>query len=69
MPSGSLVLSRIPYDPSPLHDLDVSSQSTIILLQIVMRDRDTGRSRGFGFVTFADAAGADAAVGSLNESE
>ncbi len=32
----------------------------------VINDRDTGRSRGFGFVTFADAASADAAIEAMN---
>lgn len=34
-----------------------------------MRDRDTGRSRGFGFVTFADGAQAEAAISGLNDQE
>jgi RNA recognition motif-containing protein len=34
-----------------------------------MRDRDTGRSRGFGFVTFGTSAEADAAISGLNEQE
>jgi RNA recognition motif-containing protein len=34
----------------------------------VVSDRDSGRSRGFGFVTFADDAAADKAVAALNGS-
>jgi RNA recognition motif-containing protein len=35
----------------------------------VITDRDTGRSRGFGFVTFADAADAQTALDEMNGTE
>jgi cold-inducible RNA-binding protein len=35
----------------------------------VITDRDSGRSRGFGFVTFEDDEAADKAISSLNGTE
>jgi heterogeneous nuclear ribonucleoprotein A1/A3 len=35
----------------------------------VITDRDTGRSRGFGFVTFEDPASAQAALEAMNGKE
>ena len=32
----------------------------------VITDRDTGRSRGFGFVTLSDASAADRAISEMN---
>ncbi|KAH7006561.1 hypothetical protein EDB82DRAFT_409445, partial [Fusarium venenatum] len=40
-----------------------------VLDSIVMRDRDTGRSRGFGFITFGSENDANAAIEALNERE
>ncbi|KAF2426452.1 hypothetical protein EJ08DRAFT_551311, partial [Tothia fuscella] len=36
---------------------------------VVVKDRDTGRSRGFGFVRFAQDSEADAAIAGMNNVE
>ncbi len=35
----------------------------------VITDRETGRSRGFGFVSFTDASAADAAIAGMNDKD
>ena len=35
----------------------------------VITDRDTGRSRGFGFVTFSDDVAVASAISEMNQSE
>ncbi len=39
------------------------------VLQVVVKDRDTGRSRGFGFVRYSQEADAEAAITAMNNIE
>ncbi|KIO29585.1 hypothetical protein M407DRAFT_70350 [Tulasnella calospora MUT 4182] len=47
----------------------VFSQFGTIVDSIVMRDRETGRSRGFGFVTYGTDGEAQIAIQSMNEQD
>lgn len=38
-------------------------------MQIVVKDRDTGRSRGFGFVRYSSEPDADTAISAMNNVE
>ncbi|KAI6032787.1 hypothetical protein F5J12DRAFT_796434 [Pisolithus orientalis] len=40
-----------------------------VIDSIVMRDRETGRSRGFGFVTYGSSQEAETAISGMNEQE
>jgi len=45
------------------------SQFGQVLDSIVMKDRETGRSRGFGFVTYGTPAEAESAIANLHEQD
>ncbi|KAI9338990.1 hypothetical protein BDR26DRAFT_908511 [Obelidium mucronatum] len=45
------------------------SQYGVVTDSIVLKDRETGRSRGFGFVTMESSDEAQAAIDALNEQE
>jgi cold-inducible RNA-binding protein len=48
---------------------DLFSQHGSVTDVAILSDRETGRSRGFGFVTFTDAQGGNAAMAALNGKE
>ena len=40
-----------------------------LFVQVVVKDRDTGRSRGFGFVRYTQDADAQKAISAMNNVE
>ncbi|NLT73768.1 MAG: RNA-binding protein [Chloroflexi bacterium] len=57
-----LYVGNLPYSTRDEDLADAFAQVGEVAEAIVMIDRETGRSRGFGFVEMADDADADAAV-------
>lgn len=58
---GNLAFSTTEGELRELFDQYGTTESVAVIM-----DRETGRSRGFGFVEFADAASADAAIAALD---
>jgi len=48
---------------------DIFAEFGELLDFVILKERDTGRSRGFGFVEFEDDAAAEAAIAEMNEKE
>ena len=47
----------------------IARNSANLVVQVVVKDRDTGRSRGFGFVRYTQEADAEAAITAMNNIE
>jgi RNA recognition motif-containing protein len=62
-----LYVGNIPYDTTESDLQTLFEQAGQVASISVMRDRDTGRARGFAFVEMASEADAEKAITQLNE--
>lgn len=61
-----LYVGNLPYRMSEEELADVFAQAGEVADVAIVIDRDTGRSKGFGFVEMVDDAGAQTALQDLN---
>lgn len=64
-----LFVGNLSWDASDADLKDAFSKFGEITEAVVLRDRDSNRSKGFGFVTFANAADAQNAIAEMNGKE
>jgi RNA recognition motif-containing protein len=64
-----LFVGSLSWDTNDTKLLQAFSRFGEITEAKVITDRDSGRSRGFGFVTFEDDEAADRAIAALNSTE
>jgi RNA recognition motif-containing protein len=64
-----LFVGSLSWDTNDAKLLQAFSRFGEITEAKVITDRDSGRSRGFGFVTFEDDEAADRAIAALNGTE
>lgn len=60
--SKKLYVGNLPWKATEQSLTDMFSEYGDVEEVIIIKDRMSGRSKGFGFVTFADDAAADAAL-------
>ncbi|HZW09832.1 MAG TPA: RNA-binding protein [Phycisphaerales bacterium] len=61
-----LYVGNLSFDTTESQLRDLFSQHGEVTSAALVMDRDTGRPRGFGFVEYADASNARAAIEALN---
>ncbi|CAG8028867.1 unnamed protein product [Penicillium salamii] len=66
---SKIYIGNLPWSTGNNELADAFSKHGQIVDHIVMTDRETGRSRGFGFVTFSAEEEAQAAIAAMNESD
>ena len=64
-----LFIGSLPWGVDDAKLAQIFSQAGTVVSAQVVKDRDTGRSRGFGFVEMSSDEEADNAVTNLNGSE
>lgn len=64
-----LYVGNLPYSINDQALSDLFASYGDVTSAVVITDRATGRSKGFGFVEFEDDAAATAAIEGMNESE
>ncbi|TFK64520.1 hypothetical protein BDN72DRAFT_846506 [Pluteus cervinus] len=67
--STKLFVGNLSWNTTDETLLEAFSAFGDVVDSIVMRDRETGRARGFGFVTYSSSEQADAAINGLNEQD
>lgn len=63
---SKLYVGNLPYTTSEDDLRDLFAQAGTITSVVVIKDRDTGRSKGFGFVEMASQADAEKAISMFN---
>jgi cold-inducible RNA-binding protein len=69
MDNNRLFVGNLPWEVNNQSLKDLFSQYGEVVDAVVISDRATGRSRGFGFVTFAKAEEAEKAKEEMNNKE
>jgi len=64
-----LFVGNLPYSTDDAGLQDMFSEFGEVTSANVITDRETNRSKGFGFVEFADDAAADAAISAMSGKE
>ena len=63
----NIYVGNLPYGISEDELRDAFSEYGAVTRASIVMDRETGRSKGFGFVEMSNKAEADAAINALNE--
>ena len=66
---NKLYVGNLPYRTNQEELTELFSQYGEVTFVRIITDRESGRSRGFGFVTFENADDAKSAIEKMNDSE
>ncbi len=66
---NKLYVGNLPFSETEQSMTELFSQSGTVTSAKIITDRDTGRSKGFGFVEMSSESEANAAISALNGSD